>query len=52
MRSSHKDKGFVSGREFFIYIFSGLECVVGHCFAYVAHFVFLRDVWIEPRELP
>jgi hypothetical protein len=29
---------------------------VGHSFAYVAHFVFLGDVWIrtkfEPRELP
>jgi hypothetical protein len=28
---------------FFVYFFGGLECV-GHSFAYVAHFVFLRDV--------
>jgi hypothetical protein len=35
----------------FVYIFGELECV-GHSFAYVAHFVFLRDVWIRPRELP
>ncbi len=26
----------------------GLECV-GHSFAYVAHFVFLRDVWIRTQ---
>jgi hypothetical protein len=26
------------------YFFGRLECV-GHSFAYVAHFVFLRDVW-------
>ncbi len=26
--------------------FGGLECV-GHLIAYVAHFVFLRDVWIR-----
>ncbi len=32
--------------SFFVYFFGGLECVVGHSFAYVAHFVFLRDVWI------
>jgi hypothetical protein len=31
---------------FFIIFFGGLECV-GHSFAYVAHFVFLRDVWIR-----
>ncbi len=38
--------------NFFVYFFSGLECV-GHSFAYVAHFVFLRDVWIRIlRELP
>jgi hypothetical protein len=28
----------------------GLECV-GHSFAYVAHFVFLRDVWIRTQRL-
>jgi hypothetical protein len=31
----------------FLYFFGGLECV-GHSFAYVAQFLFLRDV----RELP
>ncbi len=30
----------------FLYVFCGLE-FVDHSFAYVAHFVFLRDVWIE-----
>jgi hypothetical protein len=29
-----------------LYIFCGLRCV-GHSFAYVAHFTFLRDVWIR-----
>jgi hypothetical protein len=29
---------------FIFYSFGGLECV-GHCFAYVAHFVLMRDVW-------
>jgi hypothetical protein len=28
--------------------FCGLECV--HSFAYVAHFVFLRDVWIRTQR--
>jgi hypothetical protein len=33
--------------------FGGLECV-GHSFAYVAHLVFLGDVWggCEPKKLP
>ncbi len=30
-------------------IFGGLPCV-GHSFAYVAHFVFLRDVWIRTQR--
>jgi hypothetical protein len=30
----------------FLYIFGGLDWV-GHSFDYVAHFVFLRDVWIR-----
>jgi hypothetical protein len=34
----------------FLYIFGGLECV-GHSFAYVAHFVFLRDVWIRTQRV-
>jgi hypothetical protein len=33
----------------FEYIFGGLECV-GHSFAYVAHFVFLRDVWLRTQR--
>jgi hypothetical protein len=33
----------------FIYFFGGLECV-GHSFAYVAHCVLLRDVWIRTRR--
>ncbi len=33
----------------FVYIMSGLECV-GHNFAYAAHFVFLRDVWIQTQR--
>jgi hypothetical protein len=28
------------------HFFGGLECV-GHFFAYVAHFVLLRDVWVR-----
>jgi hypothetical protein len=35
-------------RKKFIIIFCGLECV-GHSFAYVAHFVFLGDVWIRTQ---
>ncbi len=30
--------------------FGGLECAVGHPFAYVAHFVFLGDVWIRTQR--
>ncbi len=29
--------------------FCGLECV-GHSFASVAHFVYLRDVWIRTQK--
>ncbi len=36
-------KGWVCIYLFFIF-FGGLECV-GHSFSYVAHLVFLRDVW-------
>jgi hypothetical protein len=32
--------------DIFCIFFAGLECV-GHSFAYVAYFVFLRDVWIR-----
>jgi hypothetical protein len=34
--------------HFFIFG-GGLECV-DHSFAYVAHFVFLRDVWIRDQR--
>ncbi len=34
-----------SQQTFFGIFFGGLECV-GHSFAYVAHLVFHRDVWI------
>ncbi len=34
---------------FFCIFFSGLECV-GHFFAYVAHFVFLGNVWIRTQR--
>jgi hypothetical protein len=37
------------GKLFFVYFFGGLECV-GHSFAYVAHFWFLRDVWIRTQS--
>jgi hypothetical protein len=33
----------------FVYVFDGLECV-GHSFAYVAHLVFLGDVWIRTQR--
>ncbi len=31
------------------YFFGVLECV-GHSFAYVAHYVYLRDVWIRTQR--
>jgi hypothetical protein len=34
---------------FFVYFIGGLQCV-GHSFAYVAHFVFLIDVWIRTQS--
>ncbi len=39
--------GFVY--SFFVHFFGGLECV-GHSFAYVAHIVSLRDVWIRTQS--
>ncbi len=38
----------VPKKFFFLYYFGGLECV-GQSFDYVAHFVFLRDVWIRTQ---
>jgi hypothetical protein len=34
---------------FFCVFFGGLECD-GRFFAYVAHFIFLRDVWIRTQR--
>jgi hypothetical protein len=36
-------------RHFIVYFFGGLE-FVGHSFAYVAHLLFLRDVWIRTQS--
>jgi hypothetical protein len=36
-------------KHFFVYFFSGLECV-GHSFAYVAHLWFVWDVWIRTQS--
>jgi hypothetical protein len=39
------------GRKiFFVYFVGGLEYVC-HSFAYVAHLVFLRDVWIRSKQV-
>jgi hypothetical protein len=35
--------------HFFVFFFGSLECV-SHTFTYVAHFVFLRDVWIRTQR--
>ncbi len=41
----------IHNSQMYRYIFlAGLECV-GHSFAYVAHFVFLRDVWIRTQRV-
>jgi hypothetical protein len=37
------------GHDFLLLLFGGLECV-GHSFAYVVHFLFLRDVWIRTQR--
>jgi hypothetical protein len=39
---------FDATSSFFLHFFGGMECV-GHPYAYVAHFVFLRDVWIRTQ---
>jgi hypothetical protein len=36
-------------QTFFVYLFGGLE-FIGHSFAYVVHFVFLRYVWIRTQR--
>ncbi len=43
---SQSFSAFLSKYFVFCIFFGGPECV-GHSFAYVAHFVFLRDVWIR-----
>jgi hypothetical protein len=40
--NNEKLNGFLN----FCFVFGGLE-FVDHSFAYVGHFVFLRDVWIR-----
>ncbi len=35
--------------EIFLHYFGGPECV-GHSFAYVAHFYFIMDVWIQTQS--
>ncbi len=41
---------FDDSTRFFLYIFwGGLECA-GHSFAYIANFVFLKDVWIRTQR--
>jgi hypothetical protein len=39
--------GGVCAVSYFVYFFGGLLECVGHSFAYVAHFGFLRDVWMR-----
>jgi hypothetical protein len=34
---------------YFLFFFGGLECA-GHSYAYVAHLLFLRDVWIRTQK--
>jgi hypothetical protein len=36
-------------KYFFVYFFGGLGCV-GYSFAYVAHLVFLRNLWIRTQR--
>jgi hypothetical protein len=40
---------FLFDETFFYIFFGGLQCVI-HCFAYVAHFVFLRYVWTRTQR--
>jgi hypothetical protein len=49
--SFHEKYGTFSEEKIFFYLnfFSGLE-YVGHSFAYVAQFAFLRDVWIQTQR--
>jgi hypothetical protein len=42
---------FIPRETLFCKFFGGLECV-GHFYVYVAHFVFLRDVWIQTQRAP
>ncbi len=51
VRNRHFKLILILIKYFLCEIFGGLE-YFGHFFAYVAHFVFLKDVWYGPRELP
>jgi hypothetical protein len=44
MRKAKKEK---MDKIFIFFLFLGGQEFVGHSFAYVAHFEFLRDVWIR-----
>jgi hypothetical protein len=52
-RISYRVKSVIGMQDtkiyYFKYIFGGLKGV-GHSFAYVAHFEFLRDVWIRTQR--
>jgi hypothetical protein len=43
------DKDTPQSNVFFVNVFGRLECVA-HFFSYVAHVVFLRDVWIRTHR--
>ncbi len=43
------DPPHFSLQSFLVYFLGGLECV-GHSFVNVAHFVFLKDVWIRTQR--
>jgi len=51
LRVSHPAETELFCFNFFnlFFIFNGLECV-GHSFAYVAHIIFLTDVWIRTQR--
>ncbi len=42
-------QNYQMSEDVFCIFFGGLECV-GHSFAYVAHILILRDVWIRTQR--
>jgi hypothetical protein len=48
--SKEKRESFYRKPTIFIYLFFVALERVGHSFAYVSHFVFLRDVWIRTQR--